>query len=118
MTTPDPSPPFPAIQQKEDLKEGGKFDKKVDKDWTHAYADDLRAETYTEVNASPKADVHQREWRKIMNGDPGEFIFISEVWAIRLTPCFVDRCAHRRQAAAGAVQVRERREQPDGGEHA
>jgi hypothetical protein len=47
----------------------------VDKDWTHAYADDLRAETYTEVNASPKADVHQREWRKIMNGDPGELLF-------------------------------------------
>ena len=42
---------------------------------THAYADDLRAETYTEVNASPKADVHQREWRKIMNGDPGELLF-------------------------------------------
>ena len=49
MTTPDPSPPFPGIQQKEDLKEGGKFDKKVDKDWTHAYADDLRAFTHLAI---------------------------------------------------------------------
>ena len=55
---PNPSPPFPAIQQKEDLKDGGKFDKKVDKDWTHAYADDLRAETYTEV-----AQNHERRPR-------------------------------------------------------
>ena len=42
------------------------------KDWTHAYAEDLRADIYTEVNPSPKATVHQREWRKILNGDQVE----------------------------------------------
>lgn len=69
----DETRPVPSdARQKEAEKEGGKFDKKVDKDWTHAYADDLRADVYTEVNSSPKADVHQREWRKIMNGDPVE----------------------------------------------
>ena len=42
------------------------------KDWTHAYADDLKTEVYTEVNADPKASVHATEWRKIMSGDPVE----------------------------------------------
>ena len=28
---------------------------KEEKDWTHAYADDLKADIYTEVNADPKA---------------------------------------------------------------
>lgn len=37
-------------------------------DMTHAYADNLRAEIYTDVNANPKALVHTTEWRKIMNG--------------------------------------------------
>ena len=45
---------------------------KEEKDWTHAYADDLKADVYTEVNADPKATVHSVEWRKIMNGDPVE----------------------------------------------
>jgi hypothetical protein len=43
-----------------------------EKDWTHAYAEDLKADIYTEVNADPKASVHSVEWRKIMNGDPVE----------------------------------------------
>ena len=42
------------------------------KDWTHAYADDLQTDIYTEVNADPKATVHSTEWRKIMRGDPVE----------------------------------------------
>lgn len=42
------------------------------KDWTHAYADDLKTDIYTEVNADPKATVHSTEWRKIMRGDPVE----------------------------------------------
>jgi len=37
-------------------------------DMTHAYAENLRAEIYTDVNANPKALVHTTEWRKIMNG--------------------------------------------------
>lgn len=45
---------------------------KDEKDWTHAYADDLKADVYVEVNADPKATVHSVEWRKIMNGDPVE----------------------------------------------
>jgi len=39
-----------------------------EKDMTHAYADDLKADIYTDVNANPKALVHATEWRKIMNG--------------------------------------------------
>ena len=39
-----------------------------ERDMTHAYADDLRADIYTDVNADPKALVHSSEWRKIMNG--------------------------------------------------
>jgi hypothetical protein len=31
------------------------------KDWTHAYADDLKTEVYTEVNADPNASVHATE---------------------------------------------------------
>ena len=42
------------------------------KDWTHAYAEDLQTDIYTEVNADPKATVHSTEWRKIMRGDPVE----------------------------------------------
>jgi hypothetical protein len=39
-----------------------------EKDMTHAYADDLKTDIYTDVNANPKALVHATEWRKIMNG--------------------------------------------------
>jgi len=39
------------------------------KDFTHAYAEDLRADIYTDVNANPKAKVHSTEWRKIMIGE-------------------------------------------------
>ena len=38
------------------------------KDFTHAYAEDLRADIYTDVNANPKAKVHTVEWNKIMIG--------------------------------------------------
>jgi hypothetical protein len=38
------------------------------KDFTHAYAEDLRADIYTDVNANPKAKVHTVEWNKIMSG--------------------------------------------------
>jgi len=41
-----------------------------DRDMTHAYAEDLKTDIYTDVNANPKALVHSREWRKIMNGAP------------------------------------------------
>ena len=44
---------------------GGEDEKK---DFTHAYADDLRADIYPDVNANPKAKVHTVEWNKIMNG--------------------------------------------------
>jgi hypothetical protein len=47
-------------------------DEEEKKDWTHAYADDLKTDIYTEVNADPKASVHATEWRKIMTGDPVE----------------------------------------------
>lgn len=59
-----------ASQDKDAKKEDDK--KEEEKDWTHAYAEDLRAEIYTEVNADPKAFVHSREWAKIMRGDPVE----------------------------------------------
>ena len=36
------------------------------------YNKNLRAPIQTEINPSPKARVHQREWAKIMNGDPVE----------------------------------------------
>lgn len=36
------------------------------------YNANLKAPVYTEVNDSPKARVHQVEWRKIMTGDPVE----------------------------------------------
>lgn len=39
-----------------------------DRDMTHAYAEDLKTDIYTDVNANPKALVHSTEWRKIMNG--------------------------------------------------
>ena len=63
-----PAPPRPAPPPRQDPTEKEEEEKK---DWTHAYAEDLRADIYTEVNPSPKATVHQREWRKILNGDPG-----------------------------------------------
>lgn len=39
-----------------------------ERDMTHAYAEDLKTDIYTDVNANPKAIVHSTEWRKIMNG--------------------------------------------------
>ena len=42
--------------------------KPEERDMTHAYAEDLKTDIYTDVNANPKAIVHSTEWRKIMNG--------------------------------------------------
>ena len=36
------------------------------------YCTNLRASVETDVNANPRAFVHSREWKKIMNGDPVE----------------------------------------------
>jgi len=41
-------------------------------DMTHAYAENLRVDIFTDVNPNPRALVHSREWAKIMNGDPCE----------------------------------------------
>jgi len=51
-----------------------KIEEKSDKevDTTHLYADDLKADIYTEVNPNPRAKVHRVEWKKIMDGDPVE----------------------------------------------
>ena len=43
-------------------------DAEQDRDMTHAYAEDLKTDIYTDVKANPKALVHSTEWRKIMNG--------------------------------------------------
>ena len=54
-----------AVDKKE--AEGG-AEAEETKDFTHAYAEDLRADIYTDVNANPKAKVHTVEWNKIMTG--------------------------------------------------
>merc|ERR1711934_131372 len=36
------------------------------------YCTDLRTSVETDINAKPRAFVHSREWKKIMNGDPVE----------------------------------------------
>ena len=36
------------------------------------YCTNLQAKVETDINADPKAFVHSREWKKIMNGDPVE----------------------------------------------
>ena len=36
------------------------------------YNTNLRAPIETDVNANPRAAVHSKEWKKIMNGDPVE----------------------------------------------
>jgi len=36
------------------------------------YCTNLRASVETEINENPRAFVHSREWKKIMNGDPVE----------------------------------------------
>merc|ERR1711959_845660 len=46
-------------------------DLKYREDLPH-YLQDMRADMKTYVNASPRAAVHQVEWRKIMAGDPVE----------------------------------------------
>lgn len=37
-----------------------------------AYHDNLRADVATFIGEGPKAFVHSREWKKVMNGDPVE----------------------------------------------
>merc|ERR1712164_102860 len=34
------------------------------------YCTNLRASVETDINENPRAFVHSREWKKIMNGDP------------------------------------------------
>merc|ERR1711934_1201880 len=36
------------------------------------FCTDLRTSVETDINAKPRAFVHSREWKKIMNGDPVE----------------------------------------------
>ena len=45
---------------------------KMTKEEPLAYNTNLRAPIYTEVNPTPKARVHSREWQKIMNAEPVE----------------------------------------------
>ncbi len=47
-------------------------DKKEGEENAQHYLKDLRAPMETHVSASPRAAVHQVEWRKIMAGDPVE----------------------------------------------